>query len=79
LQNALDLEKQDGPRSAIGFFLAMARWQVGEEELARADFDRAVEWMEKGAGTDKRQDEENLRFRTEATALLARDNLENSN
>ena len=29
------------------FFLAAARWQLGEKDKARHWFDRAVEWMEK--------------------------------
>jgi superkiller protein 3 len=29
------------------FFLAMARWQLGEKDLARQAYDRAVQWMEK--------------------------------
>ena len=38
--------------SAVGgsnewFFLAMARWQLGEKDLARRAYDRAVQWMEK--------------------------------
>ena len=48
------------------FFLAMAHWQLGEKDKARAWYDRAVAWMDK----NKPQDEELKRFRAEATVLL---------
>jgi Flp pilus assembly protein TadD len=30
-----------------GFFLAMAQWQLGQKDEARAWYDRAVAWMDK--------------------------------
>ena len=48
------------------FFLAMAHWQLGEEEKARQWFDRAVQWMDKNMSKGK----ELGRFRAEATELL---------
>jgi serine/threonine protein kinase/tetratricopeptide (TPR) repeat protein len=48
------------------FFLAMAHARLGEKELARKEFDRAVQWMEK-----KQPKNEELRsFRGEAADLL---------
>jgi len=49
------------------FFLAMAHWQSGEQEKARAWHEKAVAWMEKNAP----KDEELRRFRAEAAALMA--------
>jgi serine/threonine protein kinase/Flp pilus assembly protein TadD len=48
------------------FFLAMAHWQLGEKELARKEYEQAIEWMEK----HQRQDEDLQRFRAEAETLL---------
>jgi Tetratricopeptide repeat/WD domain, G-beta repeat len=48
------------------FFLAMAHWQLGQQDEARKWYDRAVPWMEK----HKPRDEELGRFRTEAAELL---------
>jgi tetratricopeptide (TPR) repeat protein len=48
------------------FFLAMAHWQLGEKDKARAWYDQAVTWMDK----NRPQDAELKRFRAEATALL---------
>jgi tetratricopeptide (TPR) repeat protein len=48
------------------FFLAMAHWQLGEQEEARRWYDKAVAWMEK----DRPKDEELGRFRAEAAELL---------
>ena len=48
------------------FFLAMARWKLGDKEEARKWYDRAVNWMDK----NKPNDEELRRFRDEAAALL---------
>ena len=49
------------------FFLAMAHWQLGEKEQARQWNDKAVAWMDKNTP----KDEELLRFRAEAEALLS--------
>jgi serine/threonine protein kinase/Flp pilus assembly protein TadD len=48
------------------FFLVMAHWQLGEKELARKEYERAVKWMEE----KKPRDEELRRFRAEAEELL---------
>ena len=40
------------------FFLAMARWQLGNKDEGRRWYDQAVEWMEK----NKPQDDELRRF-----------------
>ena len=69
LQNALSLGKEDGA-AHNRFFLAMARWQAGDKEQARKDYDQAVAAMEKAKGKSAPQDEENLRFQKEAAALL---------
>src|SRR5262249_47346195 len=60
---------QQNPKAghpAQGFFLAMARWQLGQKDEARKWFDRAVRWMDQ---QDPR-DEELRRFRAEAVELL---------
>jgi serine/threonine protein kinase/Tfp pilus assembly protein PilF len=48
------------------FFLAMARWQLGERAAARHWYDQAVHWMDK----NQPNDEELRRFRVEAAKLL---------
>jgi tetratricopeptide (TPR) repeat protein len=57
---------RDGVDSFEFFFLAMAHWQLGEKDEARAWYDRAVAWMDK----NRPQHEGLKRFRAEATALL---------
>jgi tetratricopeptide (TPR) repeat protein len=64
LQKAGDLRA--GGDSIDWFFQAMARWQLGDQEQARAWYDRAVQRMEK----HQRRNEELLRCRAEAAALL---------
>jgi serine/threonine protein kinase len=49
-----------------GFFLAMAAWQLGQKDEARTWYDRAVAWMEK----NQPHNDELIRFRAEAAALL---------
>jgi len=67
------LEEGNRIRKAAGgpdcFFLAMAHWQLGDEEQAHVWYDRAVEWMDK----NQPQNEELCRFRAEATDLLRGD------
>jgi WD40 repeat protein/serine/threonine protein kinase len=59
--------KPDGQFTSFnGFFLAMAQWQLGHKDEACAWYDKAVTWMEKNAP----KDEELIRFRAEAAALL---------
>jgi non-specific serine/threonine protein kinase/serine/threonine-protein kinase len=52
--------------SLNAFFLAMANWQLGDKPQARIWYDKAVQWMDKNQPTD----EELIRFRAEAAALL---------
>src|SRR5207247_1818335 len=59
-------ELRKGGDGTDWFFLAMAHWCLGDKEQARKWYDDAVVWMKK----NKRQDEELLRFRAEAAALL---------
>jgi WD40 repeat protein/Flp pilus assembly protein TadD len=63
LENAIALH---GRTSHDEFFLAMARWQLGEKEKARHCYNQAVQWMQR----NKPNDEELRRFRAEAGALL---------
>jgi serine/threonine protein kinase/WD40 repeat protein/Flp pilus assembly protein TadD len=55
-----------GRTSHDEFFLAMARWQLGERDEALRLYDRAIEWMQK----NRPNDEELRRFRAEAAAML---------
>ena len=48
------------------FFLAMAHWQLADKPQAHSWYDKAVSWMEK----NQPKDEELIRFRAEAAALL---------
>jgi serine/threonine protein kinase/tetratricopeptide (TPR) repeat protein len=48
------------------FFLAMASWQLGLRDEARAWYDQAVHWI----NTSKNENEELRRFRAEADTLL---------
>jgi tetratricopeptide (TPR) repeat protein len=64
LMKAVHLRR--GGNSEDFFFLAMAHWQLGEKDKARAWYDHAVAWMDQ----HKPNDEELKRFRAEATALL---------
>ena len=52
------------------FFLAMAHWQLGDKPQARSWYDKAVPWMEKS----QPKNEELIRFRAEAAALLGQKN-----
>ena len=70
-QEAVDALQRAGELRAGGdsidwFFLAMARWQLGDKEQAGAWYDRAVQWMEK----HQPQNDELRRFRQEAEELL---------
>jgi hypothetical protein len=67
LEQAIRLRTADHPTSATsGFVLAMAHWQLGEQEQARAWFDKSVAWMDKGL----KNNAELRRFRAEAAELL---------
>ena len=60
------MELRKGGDSTDWFFLAMAHWQLGDKPQARSWYDKAVQWMEK----NQPKDEELIRFRAEAAALL---------
>src|SRR5439155_17573706 len=50
LEKAIGLRNPDHPnRASNGFFLAMAHWQLGEKDKARAWFDKSVQWMDKSS------------------------------
>jgi tetratricopeptide (TPR) repeat protein len=59
-------ELRNGGNAFDWFFLAMARRQLGQANEARTWYDKAVAWMEKNGP----KNEELLRFRAEAAALL---------
>jgi tetratricopeptide (TPR) repeat protein len=59
-------ELRSGGDSAEWFFLAMAHWQLGEKQQARAWYDRAMRWMDE----KQPRDEKLRRWRAEAVALL---------
>src|SRR5262249_12513834 len=48
------------------FFLAMAKWKLGDKEAARKHYDQAVRWMDR----NQPKNEELARFRAEAEELL---------
>src|SRR5262249_1640850 len=62
LERAMKL--RSGGNSFDWFILAMAHWRLGERDLARTWFNRAVQWMDK----HKPHDDELRRFRTETEA-----------
>jgi tetratricopeptide (TPR) repeat protein len=63
---ALERSAASGADSFDWFFIAMARWQLGEREEARRMYRLAVDWMTK----EKPKDEELQRFRAEAEGLI---------
>jgi tetratricopeptide (TPR) repeat protein len=64
LEKAMRL--RSGGDSCDWFFLAMARWQLGEKDQARTWYDHAVRWMDE----HKPRDKELRRFRAETAKLL---------
>jgi tetratricopeptide (TPR) repeat protein len=60
------MERRKGGDSFDWFFLAMARWNLGQKADARKWYDQAVKWMEK----NQPKNEELARFRAEAETLL---------
>jgi tetratricopeptide (TPR) repeat protein len=64
LEKSMELRK--GGDSFDWFFLAMARWQVGDKKESRKWYDQAVQWQEK----NQPKNEELGRFRSEAESLL---------
>ncbi len=63
---AKSMELGNGGDGTDWFFLAMAYWQLGDKPQARSWYDKAVPWMEK----NQPKNEELIRFRAEAAALL---------
>jgi uncharacterized protein HemY len=55
-----------GGTSEDFFFLAMAHWQLDEQDIARQCYARAVEWMNQNSPYD----EELTRFRAEAAGII---------
>src|SRR5262249_2687559 len=53
------------------FFLAMSRHRLGDAAAARADFDRAVRWLDAHPNLEARWPAELKSFRAEAEAVLA--------
>jgi tetratricopeptide (TPR) repeat protein len=71
LEQACNLRKLEIPenfwnQAANGFFLAMAHWQLGKKDEARAEYRNAEHWMKKLGKADVRL----KRFQTEAARLL---------
>jgi tetratricopeptide (TPR) repeat protein len=67
------MEAYGGGDSAAWFFLAMAKWQLGENDAAREWYGRAVESMQKNQPEHFVRFQNNadlIRFRSEAAALL---------
>jgi tetratricopeptide (TPR) repeat protein len=69
LEKSLGFER--GDEAFNDLFLAMAQWQLGQRDKARAWYDKAVVWME----TKERGNRELVRFRAEAASLLGMDNV----
>jgi tetratricopeptide (TPR) repeat protein len=64
LEKSIALSK--GGTAFDWFFLAMARWQLGQKDEARKWYDKAVAWMDK----NQPKNDELRRFRAEEAALL---------
>ena len=67
LEKVIELDK--GGSGRPWFLLSMAHWQLGDKPQARSWYDKAVRWMEK----NQPKNEELIRFRAEAAALLGVD------
>jgi tetratricopeptide (TPR) repeat protein/serine/threonine protein kinase len=68
LEKSMELRR--GGDSFDWFFLAMARWQLGDKKEARKWYDQAVQWMDK----NQPKNEELRRFRAETETLLKVEN-----
>jgi WD40 repeat protein/serine/threonine protein kinase len=67
LENSVPLRDGAGPSDAPeGFFLAMAHWHLGDKGTAYQEYEATRQWMAKQVP----KDEDLLRFREEAGALL---------
>jgi serine/threonine protein kinase/WD40 repeat protein/tetratricopeptide (TPR) repeat protein len=70
-QKAMPLRAQSGSLEEWRFVLAMAQWQLGDQEQARRSYDQGLDWLGKN---EARLDQLRLRqlhvFRDEAAALL---------
>jgi tetratricopeptide (TPR) repeat protein len=66
LKKSRELNHQTELLSMDGFFIAMARWQLGDKELARQWYDKSVAWMDEHDPNNL----ELIQFRAEAEALL---------
>src|SRR5262249_41222889 len=53
LEKSCALDNPKGGDSAQWFFLAMAHWQLGEQDKAREWYGRAVQWMDKNKPRDE--------------------------
>jgi hypothetical protein len=60
------MELSKGGDASDWLFLAMAHWQLGDKPRAHTWYDKALPWIEK----NQPRNEELLRFRSEAAALL---------
>jgi serine/threonine protein kinase/Tfp pilus assembly protein PilF len=60
------MKLRNGGDSLDWFFVAMAHWQMGENDLAREWYDKAVIWMEQNQPTN----EQLHRFQAEAKVLI---------
>ena len=63
------IELREGGNSQDWFFVAICHFHLGDDDQARDWYDRAVAWME----LNQPQNEELLRFRAEAEAILAKE------
>jgi tetratricopeptide (TPR) repeat protein len=66
LRRSMDLDKGDD--CFAWYFLAMAYWQLGQKDEARACYDKAVAWKERNLPWPLNEDL--LRLRAEAEALM---------
>jgi len=64
LEKSMELRKSGD--SNDWFFLAMAHWQLGDQDKVHKWYDRSVQWMDKNQPTN----EELRRIRMEAAELL---------
>src|SRR4030095_12121793 len=64
LEKSMELRK--GGDCNDWFFLAMAHWQLGENDKAREWYDKAALWMD----TNAKDNAELIRFRAEAEELM---------